>query len=118
MAKVKMEQECSRCARTITTAVGSYEEAARLEKEAAARQQGAQKIADLFAQLIKDDAMPDVVGYSVKDDTVVILPSVCDPVDAKRSCVRRTAVLIEELRELPERAPRKKKSEDVAIDVE
>lgn len=97
MATIKMEQECSRCGRTIVTPVTSYAEAAELEQGAKRREEGAKRIGLLFEELLKSNSMPDLVTYCAASNTLVTLPTLCDPQDAKRSCTRRTVDLVKAL---------------------
>lgn len=113
---MKIEQNCSRCHRKDSIEVADAATAVQVDATFAKKNAGAQKIKDLFAQLVKDGEMPDMVGAAGGE--IVVHSYLCDPDEKsakegseKRSCVNRMNELMGQAKELGPRKPKKKKGE-------
>jgi hypothetical protein len=104
---IKLEQKCSRCRRDDSIQVACIPDAMKVEETQKAREAKAQEI-QAYLEAVPADLMPDVIAY-VKGAGIVHT-NICDPADAKRSCLKRVSDLVTAMGELDERKPRAKKA--------
>lgn len=104
---VKIVKKCSRCRRDDSVEVASAAAAVESEALIAQREEKA-KAVENYLRSIPPELMPDLIAY-VKGEGV-IHTNLCNPTDAKRSCLKRVGDLVAQMDELDERKPRAKKA--------